>query len=214
MTTKGITGFRLGPNSTAAYGPIWGATATDAEFVQMNPILPTAFLGYESDTRKLKIGDGTSDWNTLPYWHDILPYGDCYGHEIAWVQASAAQNTWYEISHAGFTDGAFVEVSHDGNGKLTIGTAGKYLVSYSVAVQTSVANKHIETAISVNGTEQNNGAMHFTIPAANAAMPMAGQAILDLAAGDTVQVSVRTTDSGTPSIQVDHVNLTVLWIGG
>jgi hypothetical protein len=35
--------------------------------VSVNPVLPLGYLGYESDTGRVKIGDGTSDWNTLEY---------------------------------------------------------------------------------------------------------------------------------------------------
>lgn len=67
MTTWGTGGFRLGPNSTASYGYLQGAQGTAAEWVQANPVLPLAAIGYESDTGRVKIGDGISDWNTLEY---------------------------------------------------------------------------------------------------------------------------------------------------
>jgi hypothetical protein len=35
-----------------------------------NPTLPEGVQGYETDTRKMKIGDGTSAWTSLPYWYD------------------------------------------------------------------------------------------------------------------------------------------------
>jgi hypothetical protein len=35
--------------------------------VQINPVLPLGMIGYESDTARVKIGDGISDWNTLEY---------------------------------------------------------------------------------------------------------------------------------------------------
>jgi hypothetical protein len=67
MTTWGTGGFRLGPNSTASYGNVQGAQGTAAEWIQANPVLPLATIGYESDTGKVKIGDGVSDWNILEY---------------------------------------------------------------------------------------------------------------------------------------------------
>jgi len=33
-----------------------------------NPILLEGEIGYETNTQFLKIGDGTTPWNTLPYW--------------------------------------------------------------------------------------------------------------------------------------------------
>ncbi len=67
MTTQGTAGFRLGPNSTASYGNAQGGQATAAEWVQINPVLQLGWIGYESDTGRVKIGDGISDWNTLEY---------------------------------------------------------------------------------------------------------------------------------------------------
>ena len=38
-----------------------------AEWAAKNPILGDGEPGYETDSRKLKIGDGLSYWNNLPY---------------------------------------------------------------------------------------------------------------------------------------------------
>jgi hypothetical protein len=67
MTTWGTGGFRLGPGSTASYGSVQGGQATAAEWAQINPVLQLGWIGYESDTGRVKIGDGISDWNTLEY---------------------------------------------------------------------------------------------------------------------------------------------------
>jgi hypothetical protein len=67
MTFPGTYGFRLSPNSTASYGIVYGAQASAFEFRTNNPVLPLGYIGFESDTGRLKIGDGVSDWNTLPY---------------------------------------------------------------------------------------------------------------------------------------------------
>lgn len=41
--------------------------ATALEWAQVNPILRLAEPGFEVDTYKLKIGDGRTMWNDLPY---------------------------------------------------------------------------------------------------------------------------------------------------
>jgi hypothetical protein len=43
---------------------------TAAQWTASNPILNSGEIGYESDTNKFKIGDGTNLWNTLPYFLD------------------------------------------------------------------------------------------------------------------------------------------------
>src|SRR5690606_26642737 len=41
--------------------------STAAEWEFANPTLKDGEFGYERDTRSLKIGDGTTPWNELPY---------------------------------------------------------------------------------------------------------------------------------------------------
>jgi hypothetical protein len=41
--------------------------AIASRWTSVNPILASGELGLETDTFKMKFGDGTSHWNTLPY---------------------------------------------------------------------------------------------------------------------------------------------------
>ena len=59
--------YRPAASSQATYGPLEGASAHSAEYREANPVLPLGYIGYESDTGRVKIGDGISDWNTLEY---------------------------------------------------------------------------------------------------------------------------------------------------
>jgi hypothetical protein len=44
------------------------ATArTAAQWVTDNPIIPANYVGFETDTKKYKLGDGVTAWNSLPY---------------------------------------------------------------------------------------------------------------------------------------------------
>jgi len=144
-----------------------------------------------------------------------FPYGGCYGNDINWTQASAAQNTWYIVSDADMTDssGGLNLVTHDGSGKLTVTKAGRYRISYGATVGCSVANKLIQTTVAVNGTAVNDGIQHV-IMNATANMVAASTAILSLAANDFVEFAIRTTDTGTPDISVEHLNITLVQVGG
>jgi len=48
---------------------------TATEWANLNPILMLNMIGLETDTAKIKIGDGVTAWNALPYirseinWH-------------------------------------------------------------------------------------------------------------------------------------------------
>lgn len=41
------------------------------QWAQINPILSAGEPGFELDTNKLKIGDGITSWNLLPYIVDL-----------------------------------------------------------------------------------------------------------------------------------------------
>lgn len=40
---------------------------TAARWAELNPVLTAGEPGFEYDTKKLKIGDGSTAWNDLPY---------------------------------------------------------------------------------------------------------------------------------------------------
>lgn len=42
-----------------------------ANWVTVNPILGDGEMGYEKDTGKMKIGNGVTSWNALPYFPPI-----------------------------------------------------------------------------------------------------------------------------------------------
>lgn len=58
---------------------------TAAEWSSINPILFLGEIGLEIDTKKMKIGDGSSTWNFLSYWND----------DMASVEDAPADNKGY-----------------------------------------------------------------------------------------------------------------------
>lgn len=48
-------------------GPIHAKRATAAEWTAENPTLAAGELGFERDTGKAKVGDGTTAWASLDY---------------------------------------------------------------------------------------------------------------------------------------------------
>jgi len=144
-----------------------------------------------------------------------LCFGSCSAYHANWTQV-AAQNTWYNVSDADFIDGQLNNVTHDGSGKLTVAKAGKYLVNVSSDVESNAGNKHIEIGFEVSGSgsAETEGIVCREIPGANAETPMSTTAILDLAANATIELCIRTTDAGNPTILVDCVNMNCMQIGG
>lgn len=150
-----------------------------------------------------------SELATRVNWLLGLPHGSVYGNEIDWTQASAALDTWYNISDTDMEDGDLYRITHDGKGKLTVPITGKYLCDYDACLETDAANKHVQISFSINGTPGEDGMNHLETLGISKLQAIGGNAILSLSAGDTVQVAVRTTDTGTPELLVDHLNISI-----
>lgn len=143
-----------------------------------------------------------------------LQHGYVWGNEITWTQASAVQNTWYNISDAGMTSGPLNGIEHDGNGLITVTVAGMYMADWSSDAEANAANQHVQLAFSVDGSATEFGQTHFETIGVNRESAVSSTAILDLAAGQTVEVAIRTTEGGTPDLFVDHMHLRVVQIAG
>ena len=192
------------------------SSGTASAWTTVNPVLNQGEIGYETDTGYTKKGDGSTAWNSLEYYTNMV-FGSIYGNNINWTQV-AAQNTWYNIVDATIADGKLNKVTHDGNGLLTVSEAGMYKIDYSLSLESNAQNKHIETGIEISssGAAEDAGTQHIHLPnvaaIANTEWAVSGTCILDLAAAATLEVAVRTTDVGTPTIKIDHINLTVVQI--
>lgn len=70
------------------YQRFWQRRDTAANWTAANPTLASGEFGYETDTGKLKLGDGATAWNSLPYspFPDAPSDGTTYGRKDgAWV---------------------------------------------------------------------------------------------------------------------------------
>lgn len=145
-----------------------------------------------------------------------LPYGYCHGDHIAWTQVNAVQNTWYTIADADMASGALHDVTHDGNGLLTVGPAGKYLVTLDASYEVDAANKHIEFGVEVDGAAPATDSphVHTTSKFANQEQHNSATGIIVLTAGQTIQVAMRTIDAGIPDFVVDNIHLSCVQVGG
>jgi len=146
----------------------------------------------------------------------IVGYSTCHRNPIGWSQVAAVQNTWYNIVDSDMVSGPLLNVTHDGNGKLTVTKPRIYLVSYSICFQDNVANDHIEAGIEVNGSgsAEAAGQCHLENKFANEEEHMSSSTILELAANATIELAIRTIDAGGPTISVQAINLTCIKIGG
>lgn len=153
----------------------------------------------------------------LTYWVGAgagLVTGSVYGNEIAFSQGSATQNQWYDISDSDMTSGYLNQITHDGNGQLTVLLEGVYEFVWTGSFGVDTANKHVQIGVAVNGTEVPQGQNDFNSSAVQTELPSSGTGHLDLEANDTVEISMRTTDTGTPTLTCAHLSYKLTMVAG
>jgi len=200
------------PPETEDIGELKGWCDELYEFLK-HPVFQVAEFGNTSVGNYMTISN-TGD--TVFVGGSGLSFGSCYGNHIAWTQANAVHNTWYNISDSDMADGILNNVAHDGSGKLTVTYAGMYLISYTICYSNDTANDHVEAGIEVSGSGSANaaGQSHSENKFANEEEHLSGMAILDLAASATIEIAIRTTDEVTPDFMIGGLNISVLQVGG
>ncbi len=142
----------------------------------------------------------------------LLPYGSFKGNEIAWTQA-AAPGVWYTVSDVGITAGPLHKMTFQNNQELLIAISGFYTASYYVTVECSIANKHVKTALEINGAQEALGQVHHEFGRANEEESWAPPGLMNLTVGDLVSIGISTPDAGGPTVTIDHVGLVISEIG-
>ena len=145
-----------------------------------------------------------------------LCFGSCYVYHSGWSQANCVQNTWYNVSAVGFNSGPLNQVTHDGNGELTVLKAGTYKIDASFDWENDTVNDHIEFGFEINGSgsAHAHGIICNETKFANEEHVGSITAIIALSANDTIEFCVRTIDNNTPTISVECVNLNCVQLGG
>lgn len=73
-------------------GQVKSRTDTAANWTSVNPVLLAGELGIESDTHRMKAGDGTTAWSSLPYLQG--PSNVTLSVEAS---AGSSTSTWIEV---------------------------------------------------------------------------------------------------------------------
>jgi hypothetical protein len=81
-------------------------------------------------------------------------------------------------------------------------------------MEADALNQHIQTTFSVNGTATDDGVNHVETFGSSRQQAISGTAIFNLSADDTIEVAIRTTDAGTPTLSIDHLNLVIFRVYG
>ena len=86
-------------------------------------------------------------------------------------------------------------------------------MAYSITIEDDTSGDHVQTSVSISDTE--TGAItHFETFGVAKHGVLSGVGFYDCADNATIEISIRTTDAGTPDITIDHIQFTVKQVGG
>ena len=111
---------------------------TRSQWTALNPVLMAGEPGVESDTKNLKIGDGRSPWDKLPY-HGCPGYWGSFWDETS--QVAALANTAYPIKLRQ-SDATSRGVKIILDGRITVDHPGIYSITFSIQFSNSDAQIH------------------------------------------------------------------------
>ena len=108
---------------------------TAAQWTSANPILNAAEIGYETDTNKFKIGDGTNHWADLAYFIDE----DAVANYV--LDTELGELTQDIVNAALTVGGALTKSYNDSANTITLSTDDSYMIRLGVE---GVANAIID----------------------------------------------------------------------
>ena len=154
---------------------------TAATWTSSNPVLGLGEIGYETDTKKAKMGDGSTTWNSLGYWIPTLPTGTVVGtsdvqtltgktlnfasgnnNTIQNVPTSALSLSGAATFHTGpeytTTSTSYVYLGSGDSLSATIGSSGLALVGISViSFNVSSGYNYAMTSFDLSGANTQTG---------------------------------------------------------
>ena len=80
---------------------------TGANWTTNNPVLLSGELGFETDTKRIKLGNGSDRWNALPYYLRAGFYGHFY--DTTFQQVGATGEAYYiRCNTTNISEGVYV----------------------------------------------------------------------------------------------------------
>lgn len=163
------------------------------------------------DVRASHVNDIHLEVEALETNH-IPTYGHMYMHNGSQVVVVAVVDTYYEVP-GGMTVGANLkDVTFSLAKQLTVGRAGKYLVTWSLSAQGAVANQEIEGLFMINGVAEPSSSAHAEATGGGKPHVLAGSSIVNLALNAIIKFAVAN-HTGANNIEISHANLTITRIG-
>ena len=175
---------------------------------------------------KIRVGDDDnyfeSNANGDTFWVGSgagLFYGNMDQATGAFNVTLTTINVWVELDAAttNIVAGPLNNVTFDGDHFLKVNTDGVYTVVYSLipAVNSvSGGDQHIEFQVFKNSAVTGKGETHVTFKNILRELPVASDTLLSLTAGDEISIGARNTSSSGKIISVDHLEMTMVMVGG
>jgi hypothetical protein len=212
-----------------------------ANWTNNNPVLLSGELGFETDTKRIKLGNGTNKWNVLPYYLRAGFYGHFY--DTTFQQIGTTGESYYvscntsNISEGVYSTGATAGPSGaTGNFRYVVENPGVYEVNLTGNLKqtcggtgiTGSVSSHTYIWLSKNGTDvpysaqsiQMSGSLlnpdyadiTFSYP-----VSMAADDYLEIKYGSEDCTSIgfqpATADSSRPWASVPSVSVTITQVG-
>lgn len=196
---------------TRFYARMQQRRGTAAEWTAANPILQAGELGYETDTEKFKIGNGTTAWNDLDYWEGALP--DQTSNAGKFLTTDGTDASWADVDalpdQSGFsgyfltTDGSVASWAEVDALPSQTGNAGYYLKTDGTTA--SWDELSIDDLVTVNVGDLGDVTITGT--------PADGEALLyDSASSEWINAAISagasvTTSTTAPTVDVENGDL-------
>lgn len=174
---------------------------TAANWASTNPVLALRELGIETDTRRFKVGDGTTTWNALPYY---ISGADVRGQASCMTSGTIAIATVGTYVSTGLT-ATFDSTTASG---MTLGTTDLFalkntsgatkLLRFYASIDATAGNNHVlGIKLAKNGTAIDASECRAYSASGNAIAKLATSWMISVAANEEVSVRIANISDTT-----------------